>query len=317
MMTTDRLRRILDLVQDSLREPDITGEELAGAAFLSRFHFDRLVRAALGEPPGAFRRRLLLERAAYQLSSTSRPVIEIAFTAGYGSPEAFTRAFGRAYGRSPSDYRQAPGNRELRASSGIHFHPEEALRMPTVHRSTASDILTLMLDHHLDMTGKIIDQLPSLDATVVDRPVELSIATLDPDPTLGSVSERLVSQLEMWVSVVDGGARITRSDATPGALRGRLDTAGSRFRDLVTTALARGKGDEPIVDTISDPPRTVTYGDMLAQVVTFSAVRRTMAIAALETAGIGGLGSGDPMQFVGGSGADAATIRRKPNTDLD
>ena len=78
----DRLRSILDLVQDSLDEQSITGEDLAARAHLSRFHFDRLVSAALGEAPGAFRRRLLLERAAHQLVSTSLTVTRIGAEAG-------------------------------------------------------------------------------------------------------------------------------------------------------------------------------------------------------------------------------------------
>jgi len=45
-------------------------------------------------------------------------------------------------------------------------------------------------------------------------------------------------------------------------------------------------------------------------VLTFSAVRRTMAIGALESAGVGDLGSGDPMGFIG-SGADASALRRR------
>ena len=45
-------------------------------------------------------------------------------------------------------------------------------------------------------------------------------------------------------------------------------------------------------------------------VLTFSAVRRTLAIGALESAGVTDLGSGDPMRFVGGTGHDAAAIRR-------
>jgi hypothetical protein len=53
-----------------------------------------------------------------------------------------------------------------------------------------------------------------------------------------------------------------------------------------------------------------TYGGVLAHVLTFSAVRRTMAIGALESAGITDLGAGDPMEFVGGSGEDAAHITR-------
>jgi hypothetical protein len=59
----DRLKSFLDLLLESLDEP-ASGAELAGRAYLSRFDFQRLVAAALGESPGAFRRRLLLERAA-------------------------------------------------------------------------------------------------------------------------------------------------------------------------------------------------------------------------------------------------------------
>jgi hypothetical protein len=53
-----------------------------------------------------------------------------------------------------------------------------------------------------------------------------------------------------------------------------------------------------------------TYSGVLAHVLTFSAVRRTLAIGALETAGVDDLGAGDPMEFVGGTGEDASRIRR-------
>jgi AraC family transcriptional regulator len=72
-------------------------------ACLSRFHFDRLASAALGEPPGAFRRRLLLERAAHRLVSTEETVIRIGAEAAYTSPDAFTQAFLRAYGITDTD----------------------------------------------------------------------------------------------------------------------------------------------------------------------------------------------------------------------
>src|SRR5262249_38407784 len=97
-----KLRANLRLGEESLDGPDIDGAELASRAYLSRYHFDRLVHAALGEPPGAFRRRLLLERAAYRLATAADKVIEIALEAGYASPDAFARAFARAYGAPPS-----------------------------------------------------------------------------------------------------------------------------------------------------------------------------------------------------------------------
>src|SRR2546425_1491911 len=98
----DRLRTLIDVLVASLDDPG-AGEELARRAYLSRFHFDRLVAAALGESPGAFRRRLLLERAAYQLSNGGS-VTEAAIDAGYSSSEAFGRAFRRAFGSAPSDF---------------------------------------------------------------------------------------------------------------------------------------------------------------------------------------------------------------------
>src|SRR5438105_10627197 len=102
----DRLRALIDVLLASLDDPAV-GRELARRAFLSRFHFDRLLSAALGESPAAFRRRLLLERAAHALTRSDLPVTELALGAGYQSLEAFGRAFRRAYGTTPSAFRSA------------------------------------------------------------------------------------------------------------------------------------------------------------------------------------------------------------------
>src|SRR5947209_2869121 len=76
----------------------VDGLALASRACMSRFHFQRVFRKAVGETPAALRRRLLLERAAYILETTRQDVTEIAFDAGYESLEGFSRAFRRAYG---------------------------------------------------------------------------------------------------------------------------------------------------------------------------------------------------------------------------
>lgn len=312
--TPDRLRGILELVEDSLEEPELSGDDLAGRAYLSRFHFDRLVTAAVGEPPGAFRRRLLLERAAHRLTMGSDPVTDIGWDAGYGSPEAFSRAFARAYGMSPSAYRREERDAHtLPAPSGIHFHPPGGLRLPAPERSTAMDVLTRMLDHHLWLVGEIVDRLAGLDDDVLDRTIELSVEGIDDAPTLRGLAGRLVGQLEMWVAAVGGATAMPpEGESDPAGLRRRLETVGPQFRTLVMTPLAQGRADETFVDAVCDPPQTFTFGGMLAHVLTFSAVRRTMAVGALHDAGVTDLGAGDPMQFVGGHGDDAATIRRTP-----
>jgi AraC-like DNA-binding protein len=314
MVEADRLRRILDVVQDGLDDPELTGADLAARAYLSRFHFDRLVRAGLGEAPGTFRRRLLLERAAHRLVSSSDSVTDIALHAGFGSPEAFTRAFARAFGSPPTTYRRCDGAgpHDLPAPSRIHFRSPGGLVLPAETRSTAMDVLLKMADHHLHLVGAIIDRTASLDDEVLDRRIELSVEGIDASPTLRSVTDRLVSQLEMWNSALAGGTSMPQpNDSSPAGMRRRLGSAAPRFRELVIEPVRDGRADETFIDAICDPPETFSLGGVLAHVLTFSAVRRTMAIGALETAGVSDLGSGDPMHYVGGHGDDASTITRR------
>ncbi len=316
MITADRLDWLLGLVEESLAEPELTGEQLARRAHLSRFHFDRLVAAALGESPALLRRRLLLERAAYRLGSSDERVTDLAPEAGYGSPEAFTRAFARAYGRPPSEYRRRPaGSYRLHAPSGVHFHPPGGLRLPPTTRSATMDVLDRMIDHHLWLVGEIVDRTGRVDDAVLDRPIDLSVEGIDEDPTLRGLGDRLVGQLEMWVKAVEGGTSMPDpGETTAAGLRARLDTVDPRFRELVVRPVHEGRADETFVDAVCDPPETFTYGGIVAHVLTFAAVRRTMAIGALTSAGIEDLGSGDPMRFVGGTGADASRIDRTPPT---
>jgi len=106
-------------------------ERLARAAALSPLHFHRIFRGMVGETPLELHRRLRMERAARDLLELDTPVTTIAFSAGYDSHEAFTRAFRGYYGRSPSEFRQSgnatrdpcarPPQIEIAARSSIHF----------------------------------------------------------------------------------------------------------------------------------------------------------------------------------------------------
>ena len=99
----------LDVLVDTLDEHDLTGEQIARRLHLSRFHLDRIVSTSAGEAPSALRRRILLERSAFRLATSRRSVHDVAVEAGYGSHEAFTRAFRRAYGLTPSAWRAVRG----------------------------------------------------------------------------------------------------------------------------------------------------------------------------------------------------------------
>src|SRR5262249_14425235 len=101
----NKKRKLSDVVMDSL-DLNPSTEDLARSAYHSRTQFYRLFRALIDETPVAMRRRLLLERAAFQLSHSKASVTDIALDANYGSLEAFTRAFRKAFRMSPSLYRR-------------------------------------------------------------------------------------------------------------------------------------------------------------------------------------------------------------------
>jgi AraC family transcriptional regulator len=99
-----RIDKVLTLISTNLSE-QLPLRRLASEASLSPFHFHRIWRATTGEPIGETIRRLRLERSIHSLQTTSDSVTQIAFDSGFGSSQAFSRAFKQATGCAPSAYR--------------------------------------------------------------------------------------------------------------------------------------------------------------------------------------------------------------------
>jgi AraC family transcriptional regulator len=103
-----RLQHALRAMEARLEVP-YSLDELAALAGFSPFHFHRIFRGMVGESVKQYERRLRLERAARQLKSGKRTVLEIALEAGYESHEAFTRAFAEMFDVPPASYRKSCG----------------------------------------------------------------------------------------------------------------------------------------------------------------------------------------------------------------
>jgi AraC family transcriptional regulator len=296
----DTFTTFVDSLAESLDDHDASGEDIAARAHLSRFHFDRVVSAVSGETPARLRRRILLERAAFQLVTTRATVLEVALEAGYSSNEAFTRAFRRAYGAAPASWRAAPARIQLDTPNGVHFHPPGGLRLPARDEVSSMDLMRKMVEHHVWLVGEIVDRAASLTDEQLDAPIELSVEGVDCDPTLRSLLSRLVGQMDMWNAAMDSRAYdfgVERAESM-GSIRARLRRAGPVFLDRARDVIDGNRLDETFVDAICDPPEVFTYGGMIAHVLTFAAHRRTLAIGALHSAGITDLGAGDPMRWV-------------------
>jgi AraC family transcriptional regulator len=100
----ERLERVFRWLADHL-DDTLDLAHIAEVACLSPFHFHRVYRAMRGETTAETVRRMRLHRAAVDLITGELPVGRIARRAGYGSQEAFTRAFKAAYGVPPARYR--------------------------------------------------------------------------------------------------------------------------------------------------------------------------------------------------------------------
>jgi AraC family transcriptional regulator len=114
----NRIERAVALLEQDGEADPLSLEVLAARVGMSPFHFARMFTIALGIPPMAYRRRHLLERAARVLAAEpERPIIEIAFEAGFDSQQTFTRAFRRMFGRTP-------GQQRTTKMVNITTHPE-------------------------------------------------------------------------------------------------------------------------------------------------------------------------------------------------
>lgn len=104
----ERLRR---LVRAIVRAPagDHRVDRLAERVGMSPRNFARVFRAELGVTPAQFVARVRLEAARAALESSDATQEAVADHCGYGSAETMRRAFLRALGVTPGDYRARSG----------------------------------------------------------------------------------------------------------------------------------------------------------------------------------------------------------------
>ena len=107
-----RVEATINRMEEQLHA-DISVVELAAAVALSVSQLTRVFRAATGVTPGAYLRRMRLERAKILIERSSLTISEVMTQVGIHDASHFARDFRRAYGIGPRELRQrqrAPGN---------------------------------------------------------------------------------------------------------------------------------------------------------------------------------------------------------------
>lgn len=151
-----RMHRVVAYIDQHLEQP-LNLNLLAEVAHFSPYHFHRLFSAWMGETFGDYLRRRRVEVAAMRLAAQPRSkILNIALSVGFGSAEAFTRAFRNRFGCSPTAWR-AQQSAQRRANS----NPGQVV-------SKTSQALTAFSAEHDVSRNSNMENL--MNVKLVDRP---------------------------------------------------------------------------------------------------------------------------------------------------
>lgn len=104
--------RLLNLIHKEMSNPELNIDTLASKMGFGRSQLYRKVKALTNYSPLELLRKIRLNKARELLSTTDKPIGEIAYEVGFSAPAYFTRVFREMYGESPSDLRIRLGMKE-------------------------------------------------------------------------------------------------------------------------------------------------------------------------------------------------------------
>ncbi|GAA4868816.1 AraC family transcriptional regulator [Kitasatospora terrestris] len=122
----DRLNQVMEHI-DSRLDGHVDPAELARIALTSEYHLRRLFSALAGMPLSEYLRRRRMTVAGAEVLAGERTLLDIAVRYGYGSAEAFGRAFRSVHGVGPGEAR--------RTGAALTAQPRLSFRL-TVEGST-------------------------------------------------------------------------------------------------------------------------------------------------------------------------------------
>lgn len=94
------------IVFEHLDNHQFSVKKLAEGLFLSRSQLNRKMQSLLGIAAVGFIRDIRLTRAQELLLQSERPISDIAYQCGFSDPRYFSRAFKKAFGMTPSNFRE-------------------------------------------------------------------------------------------------------------------------------------------------------------------------------------------------------------------
>lgn len=120
-----RINRTFDYIEANLHQP-ITLSELADVANFSKYHFNRIFQAIVGETPFQFILRVRLEKSAMLLlANKAESISEIAYKCGFSDLAIFSRNFKNYFKQSASAYRISKFQNSNLSQTDSKYHQNE------------------------------------------------------------------------------------------------------------------------------------------------------------------------------------------------
>lgn len=99
------VERVIAALHERFADERLSLRDMAGVAWSSPYHFERVFRRVTRLSPGQFLTALRMNAAKRLLATTPLRVTDVCFEVGYSSLGTFTRRFSELVGLSPRDYR--------------------------------------------------------------------------------------------------------------------------------------------------------------------------------------------------------------------
>ncbi|MBO4207981.1 AraC family transcriptional regulator [Micromonospora echinofusca] len=208
----ERLNQAMEYIERHL-DQRIEVTELARIAVTSEYHFRRLFSALAGVPLSEYIRRRRLTVAGAEVLAGAETLLDVAVRYGYGSGEAFARAFRAVHGVGPGEARRTGA--ALRAQPRLSFRLIVEGSGSMRYRIVEKDAFHLVGRRarvplvHEGMNPAIVEFVKSVDKETVRRIEALS----DQEPQgIVNASDNLAgsraegTELDYWYAVATGAA---------------------------------------------------------------------------------------------------------------
>lgn len=154
------VQKIVWLIESQFRDGSLSLERMAEHAGVSRSHLSRIFPIATGYGLSTYLRGRRLSEAAKDLANGAPDILTVALDAGYGSHEAFTRAFRDQFGLTPDELRRRRSLDTLDLVEPLRMDPADKVTLAPPVLETREPLRIAGMNDHF--TFKTMDTIPHL-----------------------------------------------------------------------------------------------------------------------------------------------------------